>query len=372
MGKLFLLEVKPVDSYVIGGLRNFQAGTDTYRETLTLPDITKFFALLDLNDFKVCGVFLKSGNDIYFPIPADFLRPRKGQRGNLKLSQLRKVEDLKSREGDVIFDIEPEYIPYIEEEGDTKYEGASGFISFEYLERYFSTGELGEKLSTDVIKSISDFVKQELKIGLTLDFDRFAAEESRLYMTFVNRVQKGVKLVALLEQKGNDVKESPPNGFFYFGGETRVAEIKTEPLGGNNLLSFLEEDLEIKDGNLYRFYLTSHTYISGELEIGRELKVGECEFILDWVFSAGKEWISGFAKPAIRMLKPGTVLILRALESCKNIKRLHYIESEAFLPIFKEKNAEKSVHNLVRNKTNPHHYGWNYGILAPYGGIKNE
>ena len=387
MNRLYLLELNPIDNYVIGGLRNFQAGVDTYRETLFLPDIMKFFALLDLEDFKVCGVFLRKDGEIYFPIPADFLRPRKGQSGSLKLSKLKKVEDLKSREGDIIFDIDPEYIPYIEEKGDTKYEGASGFISAKSLEPYFQYGEIKQDLKTDSIKSISEFIKQELKIGLTLNFDSFTAQESRLYMTFVNRVVRGVKLVALLkvkEGKENLNGESnlkPPNGFFYFGGETRVASVDTKPLEEENPLHFLNGDMEIKGGNLYRFYLTSHTYLPEELKLKRKLILGElngkskesgCKFSVEWVFSAGKEWISGFAKPGIQMLKPGTVLILRALEDCKNIKRFTCIQSHEYLPILKGRNAPKKVENIVKEEKNLCDYGWNYGILAPYGGVRNE
>ena len=380
MNRFYLLELKPIDSYVIGGLKNFQAGVDTYRETLFLPDIMKFFALLDLDDFKVCGVFLQKDGDIYFPVPGDFLRPRKGQKGNLKLSHLRKLEDLKSREGEIIFDIDAEYIPYVDEKDDTKYEGASGFISIKNLEDYFQYGEIRQNLQTDVIKPISDFIKQELKIGLTLNFDSFTAQESRLYMTFVNRVRKGVELVALLKGKSN--KETP-NGFFYFGGETRVAEVNTKPLGEDNSLNFLNEEIEIKKGNLYRFYLTSHTYLAGDLELEKELILGEeeeinnsgknsCKFVLKWVFNGGKEWISGFAKPAIQMLKPGTVLILKALEDCKNIKRLSCIQSKANLPILKDKNGKKIPKNIIDEEKSLCNYGWNYGILAPYGGVKNE
>jgi len=357
-----LLEVKPIDSYVIGGLRNFQAGSDTYRETLPLPDIIKFFSLVDLNVFKVCGVFLKKENTIYFPVPADFLRPRKGESGNLKLSTLVELESLIHEEGNVVLDIETEYLPYLREEADdkTKYEGASGFIALNHLESYFRNGTI-EGLKTEDLKPISAFVKQELKIGLTLDFDNFTAEESRLYMTFLNRLERDVKLVALLVEK-QEAKH--PEGLYYFGGETRVAQVKTQKEEPS--LSFLQEEIPIEKGKLYRLYLTSHTYLPEELNIGRTLKVGGCEFSLVWVFSAGKEWISGFAKPAIKMLKPGTVLVLKALKECKNLKRLTYIESKALLPVLKNKNLPKDINNFKEEEL--HHCGWNHGILGPYKG----
>jgi CRISPR-associated protein Cmr3 len=259
---------------------------------------------------------------------------------------------------DAVLDIETEYLPYVEVK-EPKYEGASGFIEISSLKSYFVKGNLDNDLETSNLKKLSDFIKTELKIGLTLNFDRFTAEESRLYMTFLNRLKENVKLVALLEERGS--KEITLKGSYYFGGETRVSKVETQPL--DEKLKFLTDFVEIKRGNIYRFYLTSHTYIEGELTLGRCLNIGGLNFELVWLFNGGKEWISGFRKPAIQMLKPGTVLIIRAKDNGA-LRRLTYIGQTEFVPVYENRGSI----NILGKKVKLHNYGWNFGILGPYKG----
>jgi len=247
MGKIKLLELKPFDSYVLGGLRNFQAGTDTYRETQPLPDIMKFFHLTDITKVRFCGVFIKEitteDENFYIPVPADILQPRKGQSGNLKLSLLKKVGEYPLNE--TIMDIKTDYLPYIEAKN-PKYEGAQGFIEIDFLKSYFTQGILQENLKTCHLKSLTDFIKSELKIGLKLDFNKFTAQESYLYMTFLNRLKENIRIVALLENKSDDTPKL--EGSYYFGGETRISKIKTQAL--DEKLEFLSEKVDILEGKV--------------------------------------------------------------------------------------------------------------------------
>jgi CRISPR type III-B/RAMP module-associated protein Cmr3 len=174
-----------------------------------------------------------------------------------------------------------------------------------------------------------------------------------------NRLRENVKLVALLEERGS--KETTLKGSYYFGGETRISKIETQPL--DERLEFLTDCVEIERGNIYRFYLTTHTYIEDELTIGRCLNIGGLNFELVWLFNAGKEWISGFRKPAIQMLKPGTVLILKALQPGE-LRRLTYIGQTEFVPVYENREST----NILRKKVKLHNYGWNFGILGPYKG----
>ena len=49
---------------------------------------------MDLEEAFPIGVFLKKENEIYFPVPADILQPRKGEKGKLKVSPLISKEKL--------------------------------------------------------------------------------------------------------------------------------------------------------------------------------------------------------------------------------------------------------------------------------------
>ncbi len=94
---LELYEIRPYDFWLFGGLRNFQAGSDTFREPIFPPDIMKFFHLVDLKKCIPVGIFLKKENELFFPVPADLLQPRKGVKGSLKITPFedREKEPLK-------------------------------------------------------------------------------------------------------------------------------------------------------------------------------------------------------------------------------------------------------------------------------------
>jgi CRISPR-associated protein Cmr3 len=316
---------------------------------------------LDLEEAFPIGVFLKKENEIYFPVPADILQPRKGEKGKLKVSPLISKEKLnkeflKENSSEVFLtDREDlDILPFIKE-SETKYEGASGYISFEKIKKYLSEGNLSA--STGDLKNLNYFIEEELKVGITVDFEKFTAMESRIYTSFINRPKGNSSLVVAVifkEKKNTKFQE----GIYYIGGETRVSKVQKIKIP--ELEKILTQSIEIKKGDLYKIYLLSHTYIEGALDIGKILDIGGTKFKLIWSFSRGKEWISGFRKPAIEMLQPATVLVIEALED-KIINKLNYISAKALLPIFEDKNTTR-----IKKKVLPlHYFGWNYGLLIP-------
>ncbi len=345
-----LIEIKATDFWLFGGLKNFQAGEDTYREVLFPPDVMKFFHLTDTTKCKPVGVFIKQRDEkkgkeeLYLPVPADLLRPRKGENGPLAVATLKEPPT------DTITDLDSDLLPTAPE-GKTKYEGASGFITTEHLREYLEKGTIEGK--SCIIKSVGDFVIFEPKIGLTLDFDRFNAEESRLYFTFVVRPRKGTSLVVLFDGNCESLE-----GFYHLGGETRVSKLK-ESEAPKDLIN---GKASVQKGNLYRFYLLTHTFVEGGLKKGKTLKVGGLEFEPVWFFSGGAEWISGFRKPGIKMLKPGGVMVLRALEEGE-VNRLTFVEGSTSLPVIKDKENQPEVDSEIKDL---HLFGWNHGFLAPY------
>ncbi len=250
-------------------------------------------------------------------------------------------------------------IPFIRE-SEPKYEGAKGFIPFEKFKCYFEN--INFHATTNDLKGLNEFVEFEIKVGLTINFDNFTAEESRLYTTFVLRPKKKTSLGVLYLKKHSF--ECLKGGDYHIGGETRVSKVLK--VDGNNqafndLKSFLTQNVKIAKDKLYKLYLLTHTYIEGELKIGRTLKAEGLEFELVWSFTKGKEWISGFRKPALEMLLPGTVLVLKAKnEGC--LKRLTYIEEKTILPVYESKDSKEIKDECI----NLHNYGWNYAILTTF------
>ena len=348
-----LFEVKALDFWSFGGLKNFQAGVDTYRKPVFPPDIMKFFHIVDLNKVVPMAVLLKAKDEIYFPVPADLLQPRKGEKGELKISRLVGKDKLPKR---ALTDLESfEGLPFIEK-SEVTYEGAKGFLPFKKLKSYFTENEI-YNVDTYNLKGLDFFVNFEPKVGLTLNFDTFNAEEGRLYFTFAIRPKKDTSLVVIFKKKnGESVKIE--KGIYHIGGETRVS--KVQKVENKELQSLLCEKINICKGKLYKFYLLSHTYIEGKLYVGKTLKVGGIDFELVWTFTKGKEWISGYKKPAVEMLLPSTVLVLKAKENTLT-NRLSYIEAKAKLPIYEDKNKKK----LKEKEVFLHNYGWNWGILIP-------
>lgn len=347
-----LVEVKTFDFWSFGGLKNFQAGVDTYREPVFPPDIMKFFHIVDLKEVSPVAVFLKKGAEIYFNVPADLLQPRKGEKGKLKISPLKGIEELP--EG-ALTDLQDfEILPFIEK-SEEKYEGAKGFLPFNKIKSYFEENKICA--DTEDIKGLDFFVNFEPKVGLTLNFATFNAEESRLYFTFVIRPKENTSMLVIFKrknQKGAKIEE----GIYHIGGETRVSKIQKVENG--EFQNFLRGKINVFDGKLYKFYLLSHAYIDGKLEINKTLKVGGIDFKLVWAFTKGKEWISGYKKPAVEMLLPSTVLVLKAKGNGLT-DRLNYIEAKAKLPIYKDKDETE----LIKEKVCLHNYGWNWGILIP-------
>ena len=349
-----LFEVKALDFWSFGGLKNFQAGVDTYRKPVFPPDIMKFFHIVDLNKLIPVAVFLKKEDEIYLPVPADLLQPRKGEKGELKISPLIKKGKLP--EG-ALTDLESfKVLPFIEK-SEVKYEGAKGYLPFGKLKNYFTENRICGA-DTDNLKGLDCFVSFEPKVGLTLNFDTFSAEESRLYFTFAVRPKKDTSLVVVFKKK-NDESVKIEEGIYHIGGETRVS--KVQKVENEEFQNFLSEKINVCKGKLYKFYLLSHTYIDGKLEIEKTLlRVGNVDFELVWAFTKGKEWISGYKKPAVEMLLPSTVLVLKAKDDALT-NRLNYIGAKTKLPIYEGKDEKK----LKEEEVFLHDYGWNWGILIP-------
>ena len=321
-----LYKVIPENPIWLGSLKHIDAGMEHYAKSLNLPNIMRFFNFVkDEKRNGACyGVFLSHKNTLYLPAPSDIVGKRK-TGGNWKLLELD--EKLK--------------IPLIK--GDLgAYENASGyFISFQDFKTWMK-GKINEKVD---MKQINDFFKTERKTGIKVDIDRGTAEETYLYTQERIRFKEHVELLFLAKSCFRQ------SGFF--GGERNPARIEEVKDFKEELQILTQGKVNVEKGKVYRLYLLTHTYISTLEEITlRDLCYKMCKFKVLWLFSGGSEFISGFRKPAIKMLKPGSVFLLESIQDCTNFGK--------FIQIFDEPSG---VENFLAS-------GWNTGILVDKEGEK--
>jgi len=303
--KLYLFE--PYDVLSFGGLKNFSAGESHIQKSSFPPPIMRFFPYFK----KVYSVLLVKDKEVFLPVPADCLVPRKGEKGDLVIAPLK-------------------FPPVLEEE--KPYEPAEGFVSLGDLVEKYAKGKRGF-----ILKNLSDFLATETRVGVKLSVSSRTSEESMLYSQDFLRFKEDTFL-GVLASEPYSIKT-----FNKMGGEGRLTRLRDEW----DLPDFFKEEQTIKSGAKYKFYLLSHAFVKGGIEKGKILKIGDREFRVLWLHNKGSEFISGFRKPFLEMLRPASVLILEAVED-GTVKRVCQIDSFPEVIDKKEKFLER---------------GWNSGII---------
>ncbi len=331
-----LFKVKAYNSLWFGGLRHMSGGEEHYLSSLRLPSIMVFFPFVKKDKKGACyGVALcdDSGN-IYLPSPADIVGERK-KGGNWRVLRFYKHLNLPLIKGTL-----------------KAFESAEGYFITEEGFKEWKEGSISDKH----MRTWSSFAETELKVGLQINKDAKTAEESMLYFQERIRLKRGIYISFMAE------KPALTEGFI--GGERNPAEV--EEVKNTKLLSCLDDDCNVKKGSYYRLYLLTHTYIENlnteekpnhtdiELKLKSVHGGGEASFKVVWIYSKGSEFISGYDKPAVEMLRPGTVILLEAMEDAKlgDVVQIDSIPNAKKIP--KDNFLESS---------------WNTGILAK-GGVE--
>ncbi|WP_448583566.1 type III-B CRISPR module-associated Cmr3 family protein [Thermocrinis sp.] len=299
-----LLRLKPIDVLSFGTLKNFTAGESHYQSLEFPPPIMRFFSLG--KDIKVMGVFLEKEGKVYLPLPADVLSKRKG-------------------EGKIAF------VPQFDQElkrpfffGTESVEQAKGFCSSEDFVQKYAKNQNFELVSLD------EGLKREERTGVKLNYSSRIAQESYLYSRVFLRLM-GASLLLLIEGAYDNAS------YTTVGGERKLARMEEKSIP--HFVDFLTQEVSVDREMLYKFYATTHLYFDPQ----QEVRINNLRFSLEWISSQEPEWVSGFAKPFLYMLKPGTVLWLRAKDSGV-IKRLCQIS------------AKEPVKKFMQR-------GWNSGLL---------
>ena len=343
--------IKPVDTVVFGENKSSVAGDDHEKGGKFPPEIMKLFNLG--KEVKFLGIFPMKEDKIYMPMPADILGKRKsaGLEGPFYVPLIDGISKKNFFETDMM----TETLPWVREI--EALEKLGGYISAEaFFQKYIKHS--GGKLNLCNGDIEEELFKDELRIGIAIDYSLRTVKESMLYSILHYRLKDG--FVILVD--GEIEKELAS-----VGGENKVARVVEWDRNDGAVCCYqLQEDIEIKEGNLYKFYLTTHAFINCDLKACKELMIDGVKMRIKWVYSNGAEWISGVErgsgeengksendeksnntnkskmkkKPAILMLKPGTVFVLRALEDGK-LKRIAQIADPIDFRIFSS--DEKAV-----------------------------
>ncbi|MDQ7083101.1 MAG: type III-B CRISPR module-associated Cmr3 family protein [Aquificota bacterium] len=308
-----LVKVKGYNAFWFGGLKHFTE-EEHYLPGLELPNIMRTFRLLKKGT-PCYGVFFwrEDERDLFLPVPADIVGRRKKKQ---------------FRDGDLRIAYYNGKIPQIDDKENAYETLGQYFISSENL---MSAWAEGDQNSLKVLPA-GEFFEVENKVGLKLDRKTMTGEEGRLYFHDRMRLKKGVSLCFL-------AKELDTTKGKFFGGERNPVEIEEStklPEGFESLL----KSRSIEAGKRYKLYTLTHTFVEGGLVVERDrgktltlkdTEEKEAEFELLWVFFQGSEFVSGRGtdgeKPAIEMLKPGTVMVLRAKNNAQSFGSLCQIKS---------------------------------------------
>ena len=269
-----VLRLRAVDTLSFGSLKNFTAEESHYQLADFPPSIMRFFNLG--KKLKIMGVFLEKDNEVYLPIPSDTLSKRKEEG---KEAFVPEFDHTLKR---------PYYF------GKENVEQAKGLCSLTDFINKYSKNEKFSIVNLDLAI--------EERTGIKLNYSTRATEEGFLYSRAFLRL-KDLSIILLTEGEYDKIR------YATIGGERRLAYIEEKDF--SSLSNFLLQEVKIDKEKIYKFYATTHLHFDPK----EEIKINGLRFSLEWISSQEPEWISGFAKPFVYMLKPSTVLWLRAKDS---------------------------------------------------------
>ncbi len=339
-----LYHIKPFDTVVFGENRSSEMGDDHEKGSKFPPEIMKLFNLGE--ELTFMGIFPVKDNKIYMPMPADALCKRKQKGGPCYIPKLTDFSSWMEFEVDIFEEkkISRGLLPWV-----GKFEAlekAGGYISLRaFFKKYMSISS--GKLDICEEDKGKELFKEEVRIGISLDYSLHSVKESMLYARVHYRLKDGFVIL---------VSGKPESDIAYLGAERKVVRI--EEWKCNGCFYFPDGDKEwIETDKLYKFYLTTHAFINKDIKPGDSIDIGDVvnggqkiEMEVEWIYSNGAEWISGVdassnynkngkpenklrKKPAVLMLKPGTVFILRAKKGGEKLSRYSQIKDQPDFPI---------------------------------------
>jgi len=264
-----IIKIDALDTLFFRDGKPFTMGEDTWANGLFLPYPSVFYGALrsayfakhieklnkaSNNDdptkgLKIKGIYYFIGGDIYVPLPADCVKEKDDKDKTIKVSTLsmKKNENQNGCPTDYILSYD----------NDKKIANVwEGLVRGSMFKKYLML-----QVSEFSIKTISDYVMSEPKIGIARSSKTHSSKEGMLYRVDMKRLEnkKGEKMTIVVEFEGLDdlsekVLMKPKRGLMKLGGEGKAVSYKECDKECGNKISFDKFNLE---NNRFKLYLST-------------------------------------------------------------------------------------------------------------------
>jgi CRISPR-associated protein Cmr3 len=247
-----IIRINPLDTFFFRDGKPFDMGDESWADGVFPPSPsviygalrTLFFAhssKLDLTkeeldemtkEFRIRGIFLQIGKNVYLPIPNDIVKAK--DTNQFTFLELKEKPACSSCKTDKVL------------VASVISEGAEGVVDIDSFKAILAR----ENITTITLKK--DFLKKEPKIGIARNKISKATEEGRLYRVEMQRFADNSKIVVVFENL-----ELPEKCISKIGGEGKTFSYELEnmeiPENG-----FIDYPSEIEN-NTFRICLTTPT-----------------------------------------------------------------------------------------------------------------
>lgn len=226
-----IVKIDPIDTLFFRDGKPFTMGSDTWADAIFPPHPSVIYGALRSAYFsnhidelekanetsdptktlKIKGIYFLIGNDIYYPLPIDCVREKNNVNDIMKVTMLSVIENKGISSCAVGW--------ILSCKGNEKVENVpDGLIRKSMFKKYL----LLENPSRFSIRKLNDFIISEPKIGIGIDRDTHASEESKLYRVDMQRLEdrQGTKLSIIVDFEGLTLPEE--GGLIKLGGEGKA------------------------------------------------------------------------------------------------------------------------------------------------------
>jgi len=206
------------------------------------PDFEKDWLNSENPTLEFYGSFLKKGDEIFFPLPANILKKIKKEEIQAVSIPIKESKFIKSENTN----IEIEKLPWVYTDKDV--ELASGFISLSELKNWLLKESY---LPTSGIVFLKDIFSYEERIGIRMEYSLHTVkkEDGLFGMRFI-KLENSVSFLFWIKAEKNEnilkqIFESPPE-VIILGGERKTANYKVKEDSFFDLFSNLKDKIKAK------------------------------------------------------------------------------------------------------------------------------
>jgi CRISPR-associated protein Cmr3 len=311
-----------------GGLKEFEDGKYNDELGRIIKDQKTNFKEVKKGSLTIKGPFICLDNNIYFPVPFDFLKKRDAAEKEKKLFYINCI----NRPEIFISDYSLERI--LVNKNDFELKECDEFLSINSLKDYLMSYEKQLKF-----REKKEIFSYERKTGIKRSRKTLSSEEGHLYRIPMIRLKKEASL--FIEIDGLEQNNYPKGGIIQIGGESKTAKI--ERIGNDNddpLKTLRDMNFQFEN-KIFKLCLTTpaifkkgwipdwinETTFEGKYE-GIKLKLIACS-IGKYKLIGGWDLANNRPKPMYKAVPSGSVYYFRILDdtSAERIKEVFHLKN---------------------------------------------